>query len=57
MGLNKNSISSLLKNRNSYFFNKLRPKLLKMVHINVCREIGWLLSFVYSFGQLAYQCC
>ncbi len=22
-----------------------------------CREIGWLISFVYSFGQLARQCC
>jgi hypothetical protein len=24
---------------------------------NVCREIGWLLSFVYTFGRVACQCC
>jgi hypothetical protein len=24
---------------------------------NVCREIGWLFSFVYIFGQVAHQCC
>jgi hypothetical protein len=29
----------------------------KYKHINVCREIGWLLSFVYSFGWVAHQCC
>ena len=27
------------------------------VDINVCREKGSLLSFVYKFGQVARQCC
>jgi hypothetical protein len=26
------------------------------VSSNVCREKGWLLSFVYKFGQVACQC-
>jgi len=28
-----------------------------LVWINVCREIGWLFSFVYMFGWVARQCC
>jgi hypothetical protein len=31
--------------------------IMLSVMINACREIGWLLSFVYIFGRVAYQCC
>jgi hypothetical protein len=30
---------------------------LEVGHINVCREKGSLLSFVYIFGWVAHQCC
>jgi len=27
------------------------------IYVNVCREKGSLLSFVYKFGQVARLCC
>ncbi len=32
-------------------------QLVLPMSVNVCREIGWLFSFVYIFGRVACQCC
>jgi hypothetical protein len=37
--------------------NESKQEISFMTVSNVCREIGWLLSFVYTFGRVAHQCC
>ncbi len=37
--------------------NESKQEISFLTVSNVCREIGWLLSFVYTFGRVACQCC